>query len=126
MNRIVTVYCKYQKIIEKVLFPILLCLYPLTNIRQGIDVSDATYSLANFEFFGTMDGTWMTATYLANVLGSLMMRLPFGNTLMGMYFYTSFIQSVTAVGVYAALRRKISAMFVFAGEWIAIGLCWCP
>ena len=75
MNRIVTVYCKYQKIIEKVLFPILLCLYPLTNIRQGIDVSDATYSLANFEFFGTMDGTWMTATYLANVLGSLMMRL---------------------------------------------------
>lgn len=126
MNRIVTVYCKYQKIIEKVLFPILLCLYPLTNIRQGIDVSDATYSLANFEFFGTMDGTWMTATYLANVLGSLMMRLPFGNTLMGMYFYTSFIQSVTAVGVYAALRRKIPAIFVFAGEWIAIGLCWCP
>lgn len=126
MGKIVALYRKYSNFIEKVLFPILLCLYPLINIRQGIDVSDATYSLANFEFFGTMDGTWMTATYLANAVGSLMMQLPFGNTLMGMYFYTSFVQSVTAVGVYAALRKKIPATLVFAGEWIALGLCWCP
>lgn len=126
MGKIAALYRKYSNFIEKVLFPILLCLYPCTNIRQGIDVSDATYSLANFEFFGTMDGTWMTATYLANVVGSLMMQLPFGNTLMGMYFYTSFVQSVTAVGVYAALRKKIPATLVFAGEWIALGLCWCP
>lgn len=104
----------------------MLFLYPLTNIRQGIDVSDAAYSLSNFEFFGTMDGTWMVATYLANVVGSLMMWLPFGNTLMGMYFYTSLLQSGAAVGVYAVLRKRIPATLVFVGEWIALGLCWCP
>ena len=126
MDKITAIYGKYQNFIEKILFPALLFWYPLANIRQGIDVSDATYSLANFEFFGTMNGTWMVATYLANVVGSLMMHLPFGNTLTGMYFYTALVQSVTAVGTYAVLRRKIPAPLVFAGEWIALGLCWCP
>lgn len=126
MDRMATAYYKYRNFIERILFPMILLLYPLTNIRQGIEVSDSTYSLANFEFFGTMSGTWMVATYLANAAGSLMMHFPFGNTLIGMYFYTSLIQSVTAGGVYAVLRKKIPAPLVFAGEWVALGLCWCP
>lgn len=126
MDRITEAYRKHQNFIEKILFPVILVLYPLVNIRRGIDVSDATYSLANFEFFGTMNGTWMVATYLANVVGGLMMHLPFGNTLTGMYFYTALVQSATAVGAYAVLRRQIPTPLVFAGEWIALGLCWCP
>ncbi len=126
MDRIVAVYRKYQNFIEKILFPIVLILYPLIKIRQGIDVSDTTYSLSNFQYFTSMDGTWIIATYLANVVGYLMMHLPFGGTLIGMYFYTALILSVTSAGVYAVLRRRIPATLVFAGEWIALGLCWCP
>ena len=55
-----------------------------------------------------------------------MMHLPFGGTLMGMYFYTALIPSATAAGVYVALCRRIPAPLVFVGEWIALGLCWCP
>ena len=56
------------------------------------------------QYFTTMDGTWMVATFLANVLGSLLMCLPFGGTLIGIYFYTSLLQSVTAVLVYRSLN----------------------
>lgn len=126
MDRITVIYRKYQNFIEKILFPLILILYPLLNVRQGIDVSDTTYSLSNFQYFPSMDGTWMVATYLANVVGNLMMHLPFGETLTGMYCYTSLIQSATAAGVYAVLRKKVPALLVFIGEWIALGLCWCP
>ncbi|MCH5258531.1 MAG: hypothetical protein J1F18_02200 [Lachnospiraceae bacterium] len=126
MNRISETYKKYQNFIENILFPVLLVLYPIMMINQGIDVSDTTYSLANFQYFNSMDGTWIVATFLSNVVGNLMMRFPFGSTMMGMYFYTALVQSVTAFMVYAALRRRIPAPFVFVGEWIALGLCWCP
>ena len=126
MDRITVIYRKYQNFIEKILFPVILILYPLLKIRQGIDVSDTTYSLSNFQYFPSMDGTWIVATYLANVVGNLMMRLPFGGTLMGMYFYTALIPSATAAGVYVVLCKRIPAALVFIGEWIALGLCWCP
>lgn len=35
----------------KYVFPILLFLYPLFWMNQGIDVSDPMYSLTNFRFF---------------------------------------------------------------------------
>ena len=59
--------------IEKLLFPAVLLIYPLIKINQGMDVADSTYSLANFQYFGQMDGTWMVATFLANVAGSFFM-----------------------------------------------------
>ena len=126
MERVTKIYGKYRNFIENVLFPILLVLYPLVGLNQGLNVADTTYSLANFQFFGQMKGTWMVATFLANVAGSLLMRLPFGGTLLGMYFYTSLVQSATAVMVYLALRKKIPAPLLFVGEMLALGLCWCP
>lgn len=132
MKSVATVYHKYQNFIERIVFPIVLLLYPLVGIRQGIDVADTTYSLANFQYFGSMDGTWMVATFLANVLGSMLMHLPYGDTLLGMYCYTALLQSLTALMVYEAFRRgdrsagRMSVPLVFAGEFLALGLCWCP
>lgn len=132
MKNVVTVYQKYQNFIERIVFPIILLLYPLLGIRQGIDVADTTYSLANFQYFGSMDGTWMVATFLANVLGSLLMHLPYGDTMLGMYCYTALLQSLTVLMVYEAFRRgdrsagRMPAPLVFAGEFLALGLCWCP
>lgn len=126
MKEMTDVYSKYRNFIEKILFPTLLVLYPLLRINQGIDVLDTTYSLANFQYFTSMNGTWIVATFLSNVAGNLMMHLPFGDTMIGMYFYTALIQSGTAFAAYEALRRKMPAPLVFIGEWIALGLCWCP
>ena len=126
MERVTKIYGKYRNFIENVLFPILLVLYPLAALNQGLDVADTTYSLANFQYFGQMKGTWMVATFLANVAGSLLMRLPFGGILLGMYFYTSLVQSTTALMVYLALRKRIPAPLLFVGEMLALGLCWCP
>lgn len=125
-NRIYHSYDRYRNILETIVFPALLFLYPLLGIRQGLDVSDTSYSLSNFQYFASMDGTWMVATFLANAVGWLMMHLPLGNTLVGMYCYTALIQSATAVAAYRGLKRRIPAPLVWVGEWIALGLCWCP
>lgn len=120
------IYGKYKNMIEKLLFPAVLLIYPLIKINQGMDVADSTYSLANFQYFGQMDGTWMVATFLANVTGSFFMKLPFGGTLIGMNFYTSLVLSATAVMAYLVLRKWVFAPLLFVGEFMALGLCWCP
>ncbi len=110
----------------KYVFPILLFLYPLLWMNQGIDVSDPMYSLTNFRFFPQMEGSWALATYLANVTGWLLMKLPFGGTLLGMNFYTRLIISAMALLSYYFLKGKMPAWIAFAGEIIAVSFCWCP
>ena len=78
MKQITKIYGRYRKYIENIMFPMILLIYPLLKIDQGIDVSDTTYSLANYQYFGSMEGTWMVATFLANAVGSLLMHLPWG------------------------------------------------
>lgn len=126
MEQVKRLYGKNQKFIENIVFPLVLFLYPLLKINQGIDVSDTTYSLSNFQYFGQMNGTWIVATFLANVWGSLLMHLPFGNTLLGMNFYTGLIPALIALTVYYVLRGKTAAALVAVGEFAALGLCWCP
>lgn len=126
MKRLVKLYGKYQKFIENMLFPAVLFLYPFTRVCQGLDVADTTYSLANFRYFGEMDGTWMVATFLANVWGNFLMHLPFGGTLIGMNCYTVPVQSAMALMVYFGLRKRMPAPLLFLGDMIALGLCWSP
>lgn len=126
MERMKKIYTRNQKFIENILFPLVLFLYPFLKMNQGIDVSDTTYSLSNFQYFGQMDGTWIVATFLANVSGSFLMHLPFGDTLLGMNLYTGLIPVIIALAVYFVLRKRIPAPLVFAGEFVALGLCWCP
>ena len=132
MKSVTAVYGRCQNFIERIVFPFILVIYPLLRIRLGIDMADTTYSLSNFQYFPSMDGTWMVATFLANVVGNMFMHLPFGDKLMGMYFYTALIQSMIALAVYEVFRRsdrsagRIPMPLVFAGEIIALGLCWCP
>lgn len=120
------IYRKYQNFIEKGLFPAILFLYPFLIVNQGLDVADATYSLTNFQYFSSMDGTWMVATFLSNAVGWILMHLPFGETLLGMKCYTTLVQSATALAVYFGLKKDIAAPLLFLGEFIALGLCWCP
>ncbi|MCH5256706.1 MAG: hypothetical protein J1D87_05405 [Lachnospiraceae bacterium] len=126
MENILKLYNKFRGYIENCIFVVILTFYPLIKINQGLDIVDTSYSLTNFQYFPTSDGTWMVATYLANVVGNLLMRLPKGGMLIGIYFYTGLILSATALLCYFLLRKKIPAFIVFVGEMIALSLCWCP
>lgn len=117
---------KHVEIAEKLIFPLILLIYPLLLINQGIDVTDTTYSLTYYRFMDQMDITWVLATYLANVTGAFFMKLPFGNTLLGMNLYTGLIVSLIAIICYVSLKRIMNVWIVFLGEIIALSLCWCP
>lgn len=107
-----------------------LLLYPLRHIHWGLDLWDTGYNYANFQYMGLehMDSMWLYSTYLANVVGNFLTRLPFGGTLVGMNFYTGLFASGLAVtGFWFCTERlHISKWLAFVGEMLALSLCWCP
>lgn len=115
-----------MKTAEKWIFPLLLLLYPLLLLNQGIDITDTTYSLGYYRFMEEMDITWVLATWLANLTGAMLMRLPMGDTLLGMNFYTGLIVSAISLLCYYGLSRWMPRWILFLGEIIALSLCWCP
>ena len=108
------------------MFPVILFLYPLLKITQGIELTDTCYGLVNYRFFPHAGQEWTVATYLANVLGALLMRLPFGDSLVGMRFYTGLFVSAMALLAYFFLKGKMPSWIAFLGEFAAISLCWIP
>ena len=118
---------KWMTILYRVVFPVILLLYPLIQINQGVDVTDTGYNLGGFFYKGQIGERWLLlSTYLANTTGGLLCKLPMGDTLMGMNLYTSLIVSLAALLVYYVFSKKLPAWIVFIGEMLAIGLAWCP
>lgn len=116
---------KYHRI--EYIFLIILILYPLRKIFVGLDLMDAGYSLGNYRFFDNMDETWKLATYLANIAGVMLMKLPLGNTWVGMNAYTLMLISITAAASYNSLRKYFKKKWLlFLGEMMALSLCWAP
>lgn len=126
MKQLQKLYQKYNNCITNLIFPLILLVYPLVKINQGIDVSDSTYSLSNYLFFDRLEGTWVISTYLSNVVGWLLTNLPLGTTLLGMNLYTGLIVGGLALGMYYLMRKWMPAWIVFMGEFIAIGFLWIP
>jgi len=120
------IYRKYYNCITKWTFPLILLIYPLVKVNQGLDVSDSTYSLGNYLFFERLEGTWVVSTYLSNVVGWILTKLPFGTTLLGFNIYSGLIVSGLTIGLYFMLRKWMPDWIVFAGEFIAIGFLWIP
>lgn len=121
---------KYERVMTRVIFPLILLLYPLRHINWGLDLWDTGYNYGNFAYMGTdhMDTMWLFSTYLANALGWLITKLPFADTLLGMNFYTAFLVSGLALAGYWFCIKKagISPYLAFLGEITAVCLCWCP
>lgn len=115
-------------ILYNIVFPLVLLLYPLVKSGIGVDYMDSMYSPGNFVFFSEMEGTWVIATYLSNVVGFLLTKLPGAGTYLGLRIYTNLFVSALALISYFWLKNriKINAWIVAIGELIAIGFCWCP
>lgn len=107
-----------------------LILYPLRHVNVGVDLWDGGYNYANFRYNGLdyMDSMWYFATWLANGIGSLIMRLPFSGTMLGMNVYTGLIVSTTATVSYffCVKNLRMPAPLAFVGVLAAVSLCWLP
>lgn len=117
---------KYLHIAAQILFPVLLLLFPLLKINQGVDLTDTPYSLGNYRFFTQTQGVWVLSTFLSNVAGFLLTKLPMGDTMLGMKLYTSLFISFMALFSYRFFKTKMPSWLAFLGEAAAIGFCWCP
>ncbi len=117
---------KYQAPLEKYVFPVILLLYPLIGLNLGLDITDTTYGLSNYEFLGNIDPMWALSTFLSNVTGRLFMNLPFAGSMLGMSAYCSFVISLIALLPYYLLQKWMPGWMIFIGEFIAESLCWCP
>lgn len=126
INRMKKTEKKNSAFVKKVLFPLLLFLFPLLKMAVGVEWADTGYSLGNYRFFPEAEGIWVLNTYVSNVTGYLFTLLPFGKLMLGMKFYTSLFLSVTALAGYRFFITKMPAWAAFLGELTAIGLCWCP
>ena len=94
----VNIWDKLNGSMAQGLYLVILALYPLRHIHWGLDLWDTGYNYANFEYMGLehMDSMWLFSTYLSNVVGNLLMKLPMAGTLAGMNFYTGLFVSVLA------------------------------
>ncbi len=115
-----------QSPLEKFVFPVILLLWPLAAASQGVSVMDTTYSLTNYAYPESIGPMWRFATFLANVLGSVLIRLPAGRTMLGMTVMCLLLISAAALTAYYTLGRMIPKWMMFIGEMIAISYCWCP
>lgn len=126
MKQLQKLYQNYNNCITKWIFPLVLLWYPLIKINQGVDVSDSTYSLGNYLFFPEMKGMWVVSTYLSNVIGWLMVKLPFADRLLVMNLYTGLLISALVLFLYFFMRKWMPEWIIFIGEIIAIGFLWIP
>lgn len=124
---------KYRKVGLKCVYVIsfaLLVLYSLRHVRAGIDLWDGGYNYANFRYHGLayMDSMWFFATWLANAAGSVLMRFPGGQSMLGMNVYTGLLIGMTAAFAYGFCVRRLQlpAWVAFVGELTALSLCWAP
>ncbi len=118
---------KLNKIL-KVLFPVILFLYPMRHICNGVGWTDTAYNYANFMYMDNMDDMWLFSTYLGTALGNFFTKLPLGSTMLGLNLYTGLFVSVLAVAGYFFFVKgvKLSPILTFMAEFVAINLCWCP
>lgn len=117
---------EYLQTAGEILFPIILLLLPLLKINQGVDLTDTPYSLGNYRFFAQSEGVWVLSTFLSNVTGFLLTKLPMGGTMLGMKMYTALFVSAMALLSYRFFKTKMPSWMAFLGEVAAIGFCWCP
>ncbi len=109
---------------------IFLMLYPLRNIHVGGDLMDTGYNYLNYLYMGTehVDSMWMFSTFLANLIGHFLTLLPFGETVVGLNFYTAICISLMEMIAYwfCTAKLKIPPVITFAGLFFSINLCWRP
>lgn len=111
---------------KKTLFPLIIVLFALIKVDKGIDLTDASYSLGNYRFFGESSGAWFLLTFMSNLAGHILTLLPFGTSMLGMKVYTSLLIGVLGLLSYRFFITKMPGWLAFLAQILAIGMCWTP
>lgn len=113
-----------------VIYVAVLVAYAMRHVNWGLDLLDTGYSYSNFQYmsFDHMDTMWLFSTYLANVVGNILTKLPFADSLLGMNVYTTlFVAALSVIGYFFCTKTlKMTRWVVFLGELLTLALCWCP
>lgn len=119
---------KRKFISEKYIYPIVLLLFGFVTLNMGIDITDSGYNLGNFTYLSDLDRMWYYSTLLANFLGWVIARLPFGGCMLGMAVYLRLVRAAFVYYVYRFLAKetKVSAHNAFLGLLLSLALCWAP
>lgn len=123
--------CKSNNTVKKIVgivMPVFLVVYSFLLVNQGLTVTDTGYNYGNYVNFSSLDGMWKFSTYLASALGFLFTKLPFGETVLGLNFYTGLVKTAIALVVYyfCVYQFDMDNKIVFLAELMALGYCWCP
>lgn len=118
-------FAKINQILKYIEIAILIIL-PYFGINRGLNFTDAGYSIVNYVNFGRPDTYWSASTFGANALGALLVRMPLGDTYIGIKALCTVVLVLTAVGAYIYLSAKLNRHVVFAGEILAYLCLWCP
>lgn len=116
----------------KYLLALCLFFYPLRHAFTGIDLMDAGYALGNYRFFAVLNPMWKLATYLANVVGLALSKLPFGDCWIGMNLYCGLPVGAVAAAAFLYVcrlfgkRLRGGVYLFFIAELTALSLCWAP
>lgn len=110
----------------RIIFGIILFIYAAFCRPRGIDVSDITYSLGNYQYMDSLDSMWIIATFISNIFGRLIISLPGAGTLYGATVYATCLFAVFIESIYIILSKHITPWIVFVSELIAVSLAWCP
>lgn len=126
---------KIWQVVRKIKCPewiylLILTVYPMRHVHWGLDLWDTGYNYINYKYMDLehMDSMWFFSTYLSGLVGKVMSMLPFGDTLLGMNFYTGLTVVALAYMAYFFCTRKakIAPWATFLGIFVAINLCWSP
>lgn len=110
----------------RIILGIVLFMYATYCSRRGVDVSDTTYALGNYQYMDQLDSMWMIATFLSNMFGRLILSLPGAGTLYGVTVYATCLFAIFIEIMYLALSKYITYWMVFIAEVLAVSLCWAP
>ncbi len=112
----------------KVIVPgLLLLAWAMVGAARGVDLSDTTYAIANYEFLDRIQGSWIYATYLSNLLGRGFFVLS-GGKLLIMNILGRLVPWGMAFMVFLFLRKRFPGQEIpiFAGVWLALSMMIIP
>ena len=111
---------------ENYVYAFILAILPQFHVTKGVDFTDTGYSIMLFQNSGSHFSYWMLSTHLANRVGALLMKLPGGDTYIGIKVYCLLLLGGMAVGLYLFLSKFFPHRFVFLGMVLALCVRWCP
>lgn len=117
---------KIANVIENIITPVILFIFSFYDFNKGIDLCDAGFSMAQFAHFDNYPGREIIPTFLSAMFGSILYKLPMGDTWYGLTFYCTWVIALTLIIAYVMCKKILDWKLVAISEIFALFFCWNP